>query len=164
MSSRKQYENALRDYPDLVSVKDLQIILGGITRKTALEFLEQGCIKYFYIRKKHLIPKVSIIDYLTGEGGSPYASSRIPKQRGTRRKPGTGCLYQINDHLWEGKYSPRNAQGKRISRNVYAHTRSECEEKLMLLIAQMNREFLAQRVLLQNPPPSSCEENRTFAT
>lgn len=164
MSSRKQYENALRDYPDLVSVKDLQIILGGITRKTALEFLEQGCIKYFYIRKKHLIPKVSIIDYLTGEGGSPYASSRIPKQRGTRRKPGTGCLYQINDHLWEGKYSARNAQGKRISRNVYAHTRSECEEKLMLLIAQMNREFLAQRVLLQNPPPSSCEENRTFAT
>lgn len=76
MSSRKQYENASRDYPDLVSVKDLQTILGGITRKTALEFLEQGCIKYFYIRKKHLIPKVSIIDYLTGEGGSPYNGSK----------------------------------------------------------------------------------------
>lgn len=164
MSSRKQYENALRDYPDLVSVKDLQMILGGITRKTALEFLEQGCIKYFYIRKNHLIPKVSIIDYLTGEGVSPYTPPRIPKQKGTRRKPGTGCLYQINDHLWEGKYSPRNAQGKRISRNVYAHTRSECEEKLMVLIAQMNREILAERVLLQNSAPSFLDENRTFAT
>ena len=164
MSSRKQYENVLRDYPDLVSVKDLQTILGGITRKTALEYLEQGCIKYFYISQKYLFPKVSIIDYLTGEGGSPSAPPRIPKQRGARRKPGTGCLYQINDHLWEGKYSPRNALGKRISRNVYDHTRSECEEKLMVLIAQMNREILAQRVLLQNPTPSSCEENRTFAT
>ena len=164
MSSRKQYEIVLRDYPDFVSVKDLQTIFGGITRKTVMEFLEQGCIKYFYIRKKHLIPKVSIIDYLTGEGSSPYDPPHIPKQSGARRKPGTGCLYQINDHLWEGKYSPRNAHGKRISRNVYAHTRSECEEKLMVLIAQMNREILAQWVLLQKTPTSSCEENCTFAT
>lgn len=118
----------------------------------------------FLHKENPLIPKVSIIDYLTGEGGSPSAPPCIPKQRGSRRKPGTGCLYQINDHLWEGKYSPRNAHGKRISRNVYAHTRSECEEKLMVLIAQMNREILAERVLLQNQTPSACEENRTFAT
>ena len=35
------------------------------------------------------------------------------------RKSGTGGIYQLNDHLWEGKYSPRDARGKRISRNVY---------------------------------------------
>ena len=46
------------------------------------------------------------------------------------RKPGTGCVYQINDHRWEGKYSPKGADGKRIRRTVYAKTREECEEKL----------------------------------
>ena len=28
------------------------------------------------------------------------------KPKGQRRKPGTGCVSQINDHLWEGRYSP----------------------------------------------------------
>lgn len=59
--------------------------------------------------------------------------------KGTRRKPGTGCLHQINDHLWEGKYSPRSPDGKRIYKNVYASTKEECEEKLQALIVEMNR-------------------------
>ena len=57
--------------------------------------------------------------------------------KGTRRKPGTGCLHQINDHLLEGKYAPRGADGKRIYKNVYAPTKEECEEKLQALIVEM---------------------------
>lgn len=45
------------------------------------------------------------------------------------RKPGTGCVTQISDHLWEGRYSPK-VNGKRIARNIYATTEAECEEKL----------------------------------
>lgn len=39
----------------------------------------------------------------------------------------------INDHLYEGRFTPR-VDGKRISKNVYAKTREECEEKLAELI------------------------------
>ena len=31
------------------------------------------------------------------------------------RKSGTGCVYQINDHLWEGSFYPRLPNGKRKS-------------------------------------------------
>ena len=65
------------------------------------------------------------------------------------RKRSTGCLYQINDHLWEGKYSPRDAHGKRISRNVYAQTREECEEKLAVMIEEMKQEIAAEKEKLK---------------
>ena len=38
-------------------------------------------------------------------------------------------MTMINDHLYEGRYTPTNADGKRIARNVYASTKEECEEK-----------------------------------
>lgn len=92
-----------------------------------------------------MIPKICIIDYLLGIDLSSQGVRLISQEPGKRRKPGTGCLYQINDHLWEGKYSPRNAYGKRISKNVYARTREACEKKLMVLIAQMDQEIIAQK-------------------
>ena len=56
------------------------------------------------------------------------------------RKPGTGCVTMINDHLYEGRFSPR-VNGKRIAKNIYATTREECEEKLKALIAEMKKEI-----------------------
>ena len=56
------------------------------------------------------------------------------------RKSGTGCVTMINDHLYEGRFTPR-VNGKRISKNVYAKTREECEEKLAELIKQMKAEI-----------------------
>ncbi len=58
-----------------------------------------------------------------------------------RRRAGTGCISQINDHLDEGRYSPMWINGKKLSRNVYAHTREECEEKLKVLITEMKAEL-----------------------
>lgn len=59
----------------------------------------------------------------------------------SRRRAGTGCISQINDHLYEGRYSPMWINGKKLSRNVYAHTREECEEKLKVLIMEMKAEI-----------------------
>ena len=59
---------------------------------------------------------------------------------GKIRKPGTGCVTMINDHLYEGRFSPR-VNGKRIAKNIYATTREECEEKLKVLIAEMKKEI-----------------------
>ena len=65
--------------------------------------------------------------------------------KGQRRKQGTGCVSQLGDHLWEGKYSPRGPDGKKRSGNVYAHTHEECEEKLKALIQKMKTELAAER-------------------
>ena len=61
------------------------------------------------------------------------------------RRPGTGYVKQLNDHLWEGRYSPVWPDGKKYSRNVYGHTEAECEEKLAELILQMKAEIAALR-------------------
>ena len=65
--------------------------------------------------------------------------------KGKYRKPGTGCITQLGDHLWEGRYSPR-VNGKRIARNVYASTEDECEQKLAELIKEMKTELESLRV------------------
>ena len=57
-----------------------------------------------------------------------------------KRFYGTGCVTMINDHLYEGRFTPR-VNGKRISKNVYAKTREECEEKLAELIKTMKAEI-----------------------
>ena len=45
-------------------------------------------------------------------------------------------------------YSPKWPDGKKHARNVYAHTREECEEKLKVLIAEMKAEIAeAQRLM-----------------
>ena len=67
---------------------------------------------------------------------------------GRKRKSGTGCVTEINDHLFEGRYSPKWPDGKKHARNVYAHTREECEEKLKVLIVEMKAEIAeAQRLM-----------------
>ena len=66
---------------------------------------------------------------------------------GRKRRSGTGCVSEINDHLFEGRYSPKWPDGKKHARNVYAHTREECEEKLKVLIVEMKAEIAeAQRL------------------
>ena len=61
------------------------------------------------------------------------------------RKPGTGCVTMINDHLYEGRYTPTNAYGKLESHNIYAKTREECEEKLAEMIAEVKAQIKAEK-------------------
>ena len=65
------------------------------------------------------------------------------------RKSGTGCVTMINDHLYEGRFTPR-VNGKRISKNVYAKTREECEEKLAELIKTMKAEIAEMKKTAKN--------------
>lgn len=73
----------------------------------------------------------------------------IQADTGKRRKPGTGCITQIGDHLWEGRYSPRGPDGKQRSQNAYGHTLEACEEKLKVLVATMKAEIQAERKQLR---------------
>ena len=69
--------------------------------------------------------------------------------KGKIRKSGTGCVTMINDHLYEGRFTPR-VNGKRISKNVYAKTREECEEKLAELIKTMKAEIAEMKKAAKN--------------
>ncbi len=52
------------------------------------------------------------------------------------RKAGTGYISQISPNCWQGRYTP-TIKGKRISKNVYATTKEECEKKLSEMITSM---------------------------
>ena len=65
------------------------------------------------------------------------------------RKSGTGCLYQINDNLWEGSFFPRLPDGTRKKFNIYAKTREECEERLAKMIAEKKAEIAAEKERLK---------------
>ena len=141
MFSREYYEAEFTAYLDVVTLKEMRKMLGGISEKKALVLLHDKRIRSFYIDGRYLIPKICIIDYLTSGNDVPKASIKEKKKPVRRRKPGTGCLRQLNENLWEGKYAPINADGKRIARHVYAKTQEECESKLWSLIQKMKREF-----------------------
>ena len=66
-------------------------------------------------------------------------------QKPPRRRPGTGCVTQLGDHLWEGRYSPTWPDGKKHARNIYAKTEAKCEEKLKVLIREMKAEIAQAR-------------------
>ncbi len=65
------------------------------------------------------------------------------------RKSGTGCLYQINDNLWEGSFFPRLPGGKRKKFNVYAETREQCEIKLAEMIERVKAEIAEEKKRLK---------------
>ena len=85
---------------------------------------------------------------ITEEQEKPPQAKFEPK-KGKMRKPGTGCISKINDHLYEGRYSPKDAYGKRMARNIYAPTREECEKKLAILIKEMKAEIAEQKAKLR---------------
>ena len=65
--------------------------------------------------------------------------------KGKIRRSGSGGLYQVNENLWEGNYSPTHADGKRHKHNVYAKTREECEVLLEAMIIRVKAEIEEER-------------------
>ena len=69
------------------------------------------------------------------------------------RKSGTGCITEIKDHLFEGKFSPTGADGKRFTRHIYAKTRDECEILLAEMIAKTKAEIQEAKAKLKVTQP-----------
>lgn len=61
---KKQTQELFTEYPDVVSVKQLCSMLGGIGVKAAYKCLHDGEIKYFRVGKGYRIPKKSVVEYL----------------------------------------------------------------------------------------------------
>lgn len=63
------YNEFFADYPDVVSFKDMRVMLGGknkpLGRTTAYKLLKENKIKNIRkIGREYRIPKISIINYL----------------------------------------------------------------------------------------------------
>lgn len=96
-----------------MDVKTLSAIIGNVNSATTLNI-------YSHVTDQMRKQAAEKIDAGIGACEAPGGDlPRVPSEdekvsaakafepfKGTRRKPGTGCLHQINDHLWEGKYAP----------------------------------------------------------
>lgn len=123
-----------------MDVKTLSAMLGHVSAATTLDI-------YTHITGDMLSEAAAKIDRGLGNevaedtseaAQNPLADFKPVMRR--IRKPGTGCINELNDHLFEGRYSPTWPDGTKHSKCVYAHTREECEAKLKVLIQQMNAE------------------------
>ena len=140
-----------------MDVKTLSTIIGHVSAKTTLNV-------YTHVTDAMQQTAAAKIDQGIGKcgpqnglgsagEGTPAKTSKarsvatFEPYKGKIRKPGTGCVTQINDHLWEGKFSPKWPDGKKRSRSVYAGTEAECEEKLAELIQQMKAEIMEAKHL-----------------
>lgn len=135
-----------------MDVKTLSAMLGHVSAATTLDI-------YTHITDDMRQAAVANIDRGIVKAGpkkkkgasAPSAPPEPPRMtdfkpyRGRMRRPGTGCISELGDHLFEGRYSPVWPDGKKHARNVYAHTREECEEKLKELIVQMKEEIAKKK-------------------
>ena len=74
------------------------------------------------------------------EAPKPTPRTKFEPYKGKYRRQGTGSIHQVSKNVWEGRYSPI-VNGKRITRNIYAGSIEECEEKLAQMIAEMKEEY-----------------------
>ena len=134
-----------------MDVKTLSTIIGHTSSATTLDI-------YSHVTDTMQKQAAVKIDRQIGKTDAPMPpdeqkqhtdQSSFQPYKSKYRKAGTGGIYQLNDHLWEGKYSPRDAHGKRISCNVYAKTREDCEEKLAAMIEKVKREIAAEKEKLK---------------
>ena len=123
-----------------MDVKTLSAMLGHVSAATTLDI-------YTHITGDMQADAAAKIDRGLGNEVQEDTSQPEPSQvtdfqpvGGQIRRSGTGCISEINDHLFEGRYSPVWPDGTRHSRNVYARTREECEAKLKVLIQEMQAE------------------------
>ena len=61
---RTSYTKILKEYPDVLDVKQMCEILGGISVKTGYKMLHENAIESIRIGRKFRIAKVSLIDFI----------------------------------------------------------------------------------------------------
>ena len=90
----------------------------------------------------------------------PVTSSEAKREpfrpyRGKYRKPGTGGVNQLGESLYEGRYTPKNADGKREVHTVYAKTPEDCETALAVMIAEVKARIAEDKQKKKEQTPTS---------
>ena len=134
-----------------MDIKTLSAIIGHVRSATTINI-------YSHITDTMQVQAANRIEKAIrdGESAKAYptpvesvAESKLPQRftpyMGKIRKSGIGGIYQINDHLYEGRYTPTNAQGKREVHTVYAKTREECERLLNEMIPSVRAKIQTEK-------------------
>ena len=95
-------------------------------------------------------PHETICDQVPAESTKPPQIAKFEPYKGKIRKSGTGGIYEINDHLFEGRYTPTNAHGKREVHTVYAKTHEECEKLLEQMIVEVRAKIKKEKELMKS--------------
>ena len=133
-----------------MDVKTLSAMLGHVSAAPPLDIYTHITNPMRSEAAAKIDQRIAKVDPKEKEVASERAPETDPQSfipfipyNGKIRKAGTGCITQISEHCWEGRYSPVWPDGKKHSRNVYAKTREECEALLPGLIEQMKAEIKA---------------------
>lgn len=128
-----------------MDVKTLSTIIGHVSSRTTLNIYTHITSEMQENAAANIDRGIAKAEVAGTEKEQPAESQTFEPIKQPRRRPGTGYIKQINDHIWEGRYSPIWPDGKKHSRNVYGRTREEAEAKLADLIIQMKAEIAALR-------------------
>ena len=130
-----------------MDIKTLSSIIGHVSSSTTLDIYLHSTDKMQKEAAKSIdrgirgVPsKESLSEEVNTDSEKTAPKQKFEPVKGKYRKPGTGCITKLNDHLWEGRYSPK-VNGKKMVRNIYAHSEEECEEKLAEMIKEMKIEI-----------------------
>jgi excisionase family DNA binding protein len=64
VSVEQGYKLMFNEYPDVVDVDAMRVMLGGIGKRMAYRLLRDGTIESVRIGRVYKVPKISVISYL----------------------------------------------------------------------------------------------------
>ena len=134
-----------------MDIKTLSTVIGHVSSSTTLNIYAHITDEMRQTAALKIDQGISKVESTpeTKTTARKFTPSTFQPYKGKRRKPGTGCVTQINDHLWEGRYSPVWPDGKKHPQNTYAHSEDECEKQLAEMILQMKVEIAAEKEQLK---------------
>lgn len=139
-----------------MDVKTLSSIIGHVSSQTTLDIYLHSTLEMQRQAARKIDSGIAKNDGVSTEDEqTPDQDTNEPCKpkfeavQGKIRRAGTGCITKINDNLYEGRYSPRGADGKRISKNIYAKTSEECEILLAEMIQKMKAEIQEAKAKLK---------------
>ena len=137
-----------------MDIKTLSTIIGHVSSSTTLNVYAHVTDEMRRTAALKIDQGIGKADPQTAAGTAPQkpAPSTFQAHKGQRRKAGTGCVTQINEKLWEGRYSPVWPDGKKHARIIYAHSEEECEKLLTEMIAEMKADIAAEKERLKAAP------------
>lgn len=129
-----------------MDVKTLSTIIGHVSTATTLDIYTHSTEEMQHEAAQRI--DVGLGNPVTEQPtivAKTSPATEFQPYKGKIRKSGTGCVSQINDHLWEGRYSPKWIDGKRKICTTYTKTEEECEEQLAALITETKAELAKLR-------------------
>ena len=138
-----------------MDIKTLSAIIGHVSSATTIDIYSHitdamqvraaGKIEQGIGRGEAFAPREGAGGETPAEQVNAPQRAKFEPYRGKVRKSGTGGIYQINDHLFEGRYTPTNAHGKREVHTVYAKTKEECEALLEKMITEVQKRIKEEK-------------------